>query len=69
LPNPLPATIDLVIRALAARQGVAITQTDVAAISEFLGVTTDTPVADVRLTENLGDVIGLLLSFPANQYC
>jgi uncharacterized protein (DUF1800 family) len=68
LPNPMPATIDLVIRALASRFGVVITQTDVAAISGFLGVATDTPVADVRLTENLGDVIGLLLSMPANQY-
>ena len=68
LPDPMPATIDLVIRALAARFGVSITQTDVAAVTEFLGVTTDTPVADVRLAENLGDVIGLLLSFPANQY-
>jgi len=68
LPSPMPATIDLVIRALAARFGIPITQTDVAAVTEFLGVTTDTPVADVRLTENLGDVIGLLLSFPANQY-
>ncbi len=69
LPSPMPATIDLVIRALAARFGVAITQTDVAAITEFLGVATDTPVGDVPLMENLGDVIGLLLSFPANQYC
>ncbi|HYN31044.1 MAG TPA: DUF1800 domain-containing protein, partial [Ilumatobacteraceae bacterium] len=68
LPNPMPATIDLVIRALAGRLGVAITQTDVAAITGFLGVATDTPVAEVRLTENLGDVIGLLLSMPANQY-
>ena len=40
-----------------------------AAVTEFLGVTTDTPVADVaNLDQNLGDVIGLLLSFPANQY-
>jgi hypothetical protein len=69
LPSPMPATIDLVIRALAARFGVAITQTDVAAITEFLGVATDTPVGDVPLMDNLGDVIGLLLSFPANQYC
>ena len=68
LPNPMPATIDLVVRGLAARFGIAITQTDVAAVTEFLGVTTDTPVADAPLTQNLGDVIGLLLSFPANQY-
>ena len=68
LPDPMPATIDLVVRALAARLGVPITQTDVAAVTEFLGVATDTPVADVPLTQNLGDVIGLLLSFPANQY-
>ncbi len=68
LPSPMPPTIGLVIRALAARLGIVITQTDVAAISEFLSVATDTPVADVRLTENLGDVIGLLLSMPANQY-
>lgn len=69
LPVPMPPTIDLVVRALAARFGIAITQTDVAAVTEFLGVTTDTPVAEVpRFDENLGDVIGLLLSFPANQY-
>jgi hypothetical protein len=68
LPSPMPATIDLVVRALAARFGIPITQTDVAAITEFLGVATDTPVADVPLTQNLGDVIGLLLSSPANQY-
>jgi uncharacterized protein (DUF1800 family) len=68
LPDPMPATIDLVIRALAARLAIPITQTDVAAVTGFLGVATDTPLADVRLTENLGDVIGLLLSFPANQY-
>lgn len=69
MPSPMPPTIDLVVRALAARFGIAITQTDVAAVTEFLGVTTDTPVAEVpRLNENLGDVIGLLLSFPANQY-
>ena len=68
LPNPMPATIDLVIRALAARFSIPITQTDVAAITGFLGVATDTPLADVRLNENLGDVIGLVLSIPANQY-
>ena len=68
LPQPMPATIDLVIRALAARFGLPITQTDVAAITGFLGVATDTPVANVRLNDNLGDVIGLLLSMPANQY-
>ncbi|HUS43089.1 MAG TPA: DUF1800 domain-containing protein [Ilumatobacteraceae bacterium] len=68
LPSPMPETIDLVIRALAARFGIQITQTDVAAVTEFLGVTTDTPVGDVALMQNLGDVIGLLLSFPANQY-
>ena len=68
LPNPMPATIDLVIRALAARFGIPISQTDVAAITGFLGVATDTPLADVRLDQNLGDVIGLVLSIPANQY-
>ncbi len=69
LPDPMPPTIDLVVRALAARFGIDITQTDVAAVTEFLGVTTDTPVGDVpNLDQNLGDVIGLLLSFPANQY-
>lgn len=68
LPDPMPATIDLVVRALAARFGIPITQTDVAAITEFLGVATDTPVADVALMQNLGDVIGLLLSSPANQH-
>lgn len=68
LPDPMPETIDLVVRALAARFGLPITQTDVAAITEFLGVATDTPVADVPLMQNLGDVIGLLLSSPANQH-
>lgn len=68
LPNPMPDTIDLVIRALAARFSIPITQTDVAAITGFLGVATDTPLADVRLDQNLGDVIGLVLSIPANQY-
>ena len=68
LPDPMPETIDLVVRALAARFGIPITQTDVAAITEFLGVATDTPVAEVALMPNLGDVIGLVLSIPANQY-
>ncbi len=68
LPNPMPATIDQVVYALAARLGLKITETDVSAIATFLGVATDAPVADARLDRTLGDAIGLLLSHPSNQY-
>ena len=68
LPNPMPATIDLVVYALAERLRLAVTETDVTAITTFLGVATDAPVADARVNTSLGDVIGLLLSHPSGQY-
>jgi uncharacterized protein (DUF1800 family) len=69
LPSPLPATIDQVIFALAARLGVGIGETDVTAITTFLGVPTDAPLDDPRLLERTaGDIVGLLLSVPAYQF-
>ncbi len=68
LPNPLPATMDLLIRALAARLGTTITETDITAITTFLGVATDAPLAGFNLTPVLGDIVGLLLSHPSTQY-
>jgi uncharacterized protein (DUF1800 family) len=68
LPDPLPATVDQLIYALAARLGLTIGETQVSAIATFLQVATDAPLAGLRLNQVAGDVVGLLLSIPANQY-
>jgi hypothetical protein len=68
LPNPLPATIDLLIQALATRLGMTINEKDVTAITTFLGLATDAPLAGFNLTPVLGDIVGLLLSHPSTQY-
>jgi hypothetical protein len=68
LPNPLPATIDLLIQALATRLGMTINEKDITAITTFLGLATDAPLAGFNLTPVLGDIVGLLLSHPSTQY-
>lgn len=68
LPNPLPATIDLVIQGVADRLLVAVSETDITAIATYLQVATDAPTADVNLANTLGDIVGLLLSTPTFQY-
>jgi uncharacterized protein (DUF1800 family) len=68
LPNPLPATINATIYMLAARLGLKITETDITAITTFLGVPTDAPTSMVNLGNTAGDIIGLLFSTPASQY-
>jgi uncharacterized protein (DUF1800 family) len=68
LSDPLPATIDQLVYELAARLGLEIGETQASAIATFLQVATDAPLDGLRLNEVAGDVVGLLLSIPANQY-
>lgn len=68
LPSPLPATIGEIVGALAARLSVEVTETEISAIATFLRVAVDAPAATVDLTRNLGDIVGLILSIPVNQY-
>jgi len=68
LPSPLPATIDQLIYAVAARLGVPIGETDVTAIATFLELATDAPLGGLRLDRTAGDIVGLLLSVSSNQY-
>jgi uncharacterized protein (DUF1800 family) len=68
LPDPLPATVDQLIYAVAARLGVTLGETEASAIATFLGVATDAPLDGLRLDLVAGDIVGLVLSVPANQY-
>jgi uncharacterized protein (DUF1800 family) len=68
LPDPLPATVDQLIYALATRLGVTIGETEATAIATVLEVATDAPLDGLRLDRVAGDIVGLLLSIPANQY-
>jgi uncharacterized protein (DUF1800 family) len=68
LPTPLPPTVDQLIYAVAGRLGVAVGETQATAIATFLEVATDSPLDGLRLDRVAGDIVGLLLSTPANQY-
>ena len=68
LPSPLPATVDQLIYGVASRIGVTIAETEVTAIATFLEVATDAPIDGLRLDRVAGDIVGLLLSVPSNQY-
>jgi hypothetical protein len=68
LPTPLPATVDLLIGAVATRLGLVVGETDISAIATYLEVATDAPIDGLRLDRVAGDIVGLLLSIPANQY-
>ena len=68
LPDPLPATVDQLIYSLVVRLGVAIGETEATAIATVLEVATDAPLDGLRLDRVAGDIVGLLLSIPANQY-
>ena len=50
------------------RIGVTIAETEVTAIATFLEVATDAPIDGLRLDRVAGDIVGLLLSVPSNQY-
>ena len=63
-----PQTVDALITGLATRLAVAITETEVTAIATFLGVATDAPITSIDVNRTLGDIVGLLLSVPSNQY-
>jgi uncharacterized protein (DUF1800 family) len=68
LPDPLPATLEDVLLAVAARLGITLGENDLAALGEYVSIAPDTPTADVDLGRSLGDLVGLIMSTPAFQY-